>query len=335
MIVIHHLTFFFAQSISWAYVAQFLSGFVFAVAGIPLITAVISNWFMKYRGLLIGAVGAGVGIGGVIYSRIAAVVNVNYGWRKTALCFAIIQFVFGIIAIICIVEKPEDLGQKQLGWEEAEKYAPKASDGSLVKEEIRVETNASFWMVFLGVFLFTGAIVAEQLSLPTHWAQGTGNLASAGNFNMIMVGTSVVAAIVIGAIRDKAGKTFASFIYLVAFSVSMIMHAGMAGSGNWATSIIIPAVILFGCAFPVASVMPGTYADDYGAASFAKVALFLQISRGAGSTVFPIVLGKVSDVAGLSANYILSIVFSVIGFVLLWLGYRMSTVAKAKRAAAN
>ena len=50
-------------------------------ATVSPVMATVARWFVRRRGLMIGIVQAGLGVGGLILSPLTGWLIVNYGWR--------------------------------------------------------------------------------------------------------------------------------------------------------------------------------------------------------------------------------------------------------------
>lgn len=98
---------------------------VFASAGSALIhivplTAIVSNWFMRHRGMALGFVTAGQGVGQVCMPLLQYSIN-HIGWRYTYLVIGALLFVVPTALILLFLDRrPEDRGltlaDERLPW---------------------------------------------------------------------------------------------------------------------------------------------------------------------------------------------------------------------------
>jgi MFS family permease len=98
---------------------------IFAAAGssmlhiVPLST-LVSNWFMRYRGMAIGTVTAGQGVGQMAIPLLQYSID-RFGWRSTYLMIGVILFVIPTVLILLFLRsRPADRGlsieDERLPW---------------------------------------------------------------------------------------------------------------------------------------------------------------------------------------------------------------------------
>lgn len=99
--------------------------------------ALLSNWFIKKRGLILGIVTIGAPASSATFTPIATKLVASYGFRPVYMGIGIIYAVFGLLMIYLINEKPEDYG-----------YAPDNADLSLEEIENQkkeLDSNETIW----------------------------------------------------------------------------------------------------------------------------------------------------------------------------------------------
>ena len=136
-----------------------------AIGPIPA-TAVVSNWFKKYRGTAIGIMSSGVGVGGfVVAPLVGGFIIPDFGWRAAYLAIAVLTCVILLpLALFVIKTKPADMGLYPDGAPAPEatteaKASHLASDGLTLK--ITLATSA-FWFISIA-FLAGGFSQLGQL----------------------------------------------------------------------------------------------------------------------------------------------------------------------------
>jgi MFS family permease len=136
----------------------YLAIFVYSIAGsvstsLPY-TRIISTWFDKRRGLLLGIVAGGVGIGFAIIPPLSHQFMVAFGWRGAyiALGLCILLVVVPALAFL-IKDEPGDVGLKPDGTVEKH-VSPSASPaiGLTLREAARTRV---FWVLLLTTFAFS------------------------------------------------------------------------------------------------------------------------------------------------------------------------------------
>jgi sugar phosphate permease len=97
------------QSLAMFYCAFLVIAFgAGGCAGVVLTTAV-ANWFHKNVGLALGAMGSGVGIGGLIIPLIVRLIDV-YGWKSSCVILGLSMWAVGIPLSFIIRNRPEEYG---------------------------------------------------------------------------------------------------------------------------------------------------------------------------------------------------------------------------------
>jgi cyanate permease len=75
------------------------------------IDKIITNWFIKKRGIALGIKFASIGVGAIIVVPIITWITANYGWRMTCQTWAIVAFLSLLLIIFFIRQKrPEHYG---------------------------------------------------------------------------------------------------------------------------------------------------------------------------------------------------------------------------------
>ena len=75
----------------------------------PPVGASLANWFVRRRGLAMGLLMCGGGVGGFMATGLGVLIN-NYGWRTTMDIIAVVILVTGLPASLVIRHKPQPFG---------------------------------------------------------------------------------------------------------------------------------------------------------------------------------------------------------------------------------
>ncbi len=148
------------------YLGYGISAVGMAATGLTPVTAVVSNWFKKRRGLAIGIMGTGLGTGGITLAPlIGGYLIPNFGWRASYLGLALLTCVLVIpLATLVIRTKPADMGLHPDGVETPEaapaaKTPPSTSEGFTLRMALATST---FWIItipfLIGAFGETGVM---------------------------------------------------------------------------------------------------------------------------------------------------------------------------------
>src|SRR4029077_1244342 len=126
-----------------------------------------SRWFVKRRGLVLGALTAAGATGQLIFLPALAWFAVNVGWRASALIVAGAALIGVPLVIILMRDRPADVGLRAYGATEADEPAPplrnpvRAALGGLAMG-VR---NRNFWLL-AGSFFICGARTNGLIGTP-------------------------------------------------------------------------------------------------------------------------------------------------------------------------
>ncbi len=212
------------------------AGFGMSVNFVPII--LVNNWFDRHRGLVMGLVMAGTGLGGilssVVFSNLAPPVEAGgIGWRATMLIAAGLFASFAVIpALLLVVNRPEDVGLPMYGQE-----APLAGWVTTSQPpEARVtrltglsfaETMRSgwFWLLYLMLILLGVYYAMGQITQPFFVNQQTDpgsqmTPALVGILmSMQMVGL-IIAKPVLGTLIERFGIIKAMAVFMAVHAVA-------------------------------------------------------------------------------------------------------------------
>lgn len=101
-----------AQSL-WQFYLALGSLMAFGAALIGGLTAstLVSNWFVRRRGMALGIATMGISLSGVVMAPTATLLIGRFGWRSTFVLYAVLTVVLVLPAVrLLVVNQPEDLG---------------------------------------------------------------------------------------------------------------------------------------------------------------------------------------------------------------------------------
>src|ERR1700730_7667852 len=137
-------------SLAFIYILFGLSGF-FGAGQTPLgYSKVISQWFNKERGLALGIVQAGVGLGGIFVVQSARFLINNFGWRKAYLGMGMIILLVAFLPVALFVREPASVSSARRRAAAQEPTQTKLTPGLTAAEVLR---SWQFWMLALAFFL--------------------------------------------------------------------------------------------------------------------------------------------------------------------------------------
>lgn len=150
-----YLLFAFSEHFSLAYVACFIIGASNGLCATAGATRIISDWFVRYRGTVLGLVTAASGLGGSLFCILQTTIIERSSWQTALAVSAAILVLLAAAVVLFTRNKPRDLGTVPLGDGEEvvgkrRRIADRAFPGLPVQKLIR---RPAFYLMLLCTFL--------------------------------------------------------------------------------------------------------------------------------------------------------------------------------------
>jgi len=150
---------------------SFYGGYVVVGVGMTAMgmvptTRVVSNWFTKRRGLAVGIMSSGAGVGALVLAPIlGAYIIPDFGWRATYMILALMTWTLIIPAALLVIKtSPADIGLYPDGMQPAEVVAEStlSSQTNEAWALSRALKTSAFWLIatafLITTFSHTGTI---------------------------------------------------------------------------------------------------------------------------------------------------------------------------------
>ena len=139
------------------YVVYAVIGVGIAAIGQVPTSALVSNWFEKRRGLVIGIMSTGVGTGGfALAPLVGGYIMPNFGWRISYLALALITWLLIIpLALLVMKTRPSDMGLYPDGRQAPDAVMVTEASYSATKgmtQRMALATSA-FWLICISFLL--------------------------------------------------------------------------------------------------------------------------------------------------------------------------------------
>ncbi|MDP6347786.1 MAG: MFS transporter, partial [Dehalococcoidia bacterium] len=283
-----------AQGLGWLLLSYSLVGLgVSATLVVP--SAVVQRWFMRRRGLALGAVAGGVGFGTMVFSPLAHFLVSSYGWRSALLVLGIVLGAMVVAGASVMLHGPEKKGLRAFGAESdstvrvALPTAPRRN--MTTAQAIRTATFAKLMAINIisqlpGYFLLTHLV-------PYATDRGISPGAAAGAMGLMGL-FNVLGRITLGAMAERTGWMKA--LSLSAFACVLTTLWLMGVSELWMLYVYVMAYGFFwGGRLPP---LMGSVGYFFGTASLAElIGITLASSLVVGASA-PFVAGLVFDRTG-------------------------------------
>jgi MFS family permease len=285
-------------------------------------TTVVARWFQRYRGRATGLVLSGSGVSGFLAAPLLdKLIRANGGnWRLGWEIVAGAAVVAGIIAVLFVKERPEDLGQVMDGGRAEEKPDQKTQSGAADRVTTYEWTPAeayrtsAFWMIMIGGF----AAQFPFFFFTAHWIlhlHGAGISSGDAAFAMGLFTVSAIAGRLIGGwLMDTMTARYAFMTGLCCYLVGSFA-ALRVGPNSLVNAYA--AAILHGLAIGWTFIcMTTCVAHFFGPAAFPKLAGMTLLLTSGGASPAGIIGGKIFDIYGSYTHaFQLNVLITVIGII--------------------
>jgi MFS family permease len=99
------------------------------------LVSMISRWFSKHRGLVMGIVNSGTGAGSSLFTPFTSWLIVAFSWQEAYVVMAVMVWVSLTAAVMLLRDDPRDMGYLPYGEEDAQSEPAKASKKSGAKPQ--------------------------------------------------------------------------------------------------------------------------------------------------------------------------------------------------------
>lgn len=249
---------------------------------IPAVT-VTPGWFTTHRGLAIGILSSGTGVGGVAWAPVLRALNANIGFRDALRLTGALSFLLLGCSSLFLRWEPDIERLHQMEMLSARsRLLPPLIDW-------RVAQSRKFVAQSISAGLQAAAYYAPIYFFSTY-ARTLGYSAAAGaTFIALSNGSSAIGKVIIGWVADRVGRLnvllFATFVSAV-ISFGIWLPSTLSGGGQDGKGLFVAYAILFGIfAGAYISLFPTALVEIFGVQHFASVNGFLYMARGLAALV--------------------------------------------------
>ena len=216
-----------------------------AMAGPIAGTVLLSRWFDKRRGAVLGIAISGIAAGTMIFPLVIQFLFDHFHWREALRVLALILAVCTIPALALIVNRPEDRGLHADGAQAPPAPAPGAPPPAAALTTGQIVTDPAFWLLALVVT----TVLAGMMGAVTNIVPMARDLGTEANAAALIIsvyaGTGFITKLGFGALADRLHPRVLMFVILAAFSAGMaalgfartgystiLLGAGLVGMGG-------------------------------------------------------------------------------------------------------
>ncbi len=288
----------FMNSLTQLYSFYFFNALGYLCAGPLPCQVIISNWFSKWRGRMMGLAYVGIGAGGTIVPWLIRWTRDAYGWRGALQILAVAIFVtLGLLAWLVIRRQPSDLGLLPDGDLQAGEKMPETP-----RDELRlaqVFRTPTFWLLALGSVLSISAVGGITQNLPlylTDISKSSDEARSAAAiYPSIVLFSSIAGRLAMGYFADRFLKKhvmIATFL-IVAFSIPLLVAAR-----DYPVLLYLFAVVFgFGLGADY-MLVPLMTAECFGLAGLSRILGIIITSDSVGEALMPWAVARIRETTG-------------------------------------
>ncbi len=284
-----------ATSLRQLYLFYFFNALGYLCAG-PLPSQVLlSNWFKRLRGRVMGIAYVGIGVGGMIVPWLVLWFTRAFGWPWALRLLGIIMAVTLLILAVTVIRKqPSDFGMLPDGDEQKDK-TPIATPALSLSQVFR---TPAFWLLALGSVMSISAIGGVVQNLALYIADvlpgPRADLAKTQVFSMTLF-ASIGGRVTMGYLADRIPKKYVMILtyLLVAFSIPLLVLA------RDYPSLLYVFAVTFGFGLGADYMLiPLMAAECFGLASLSRVLGIIITSDSIGEALMPYFVAHSRDTSG-------------------------------------
>ena len=248
-------------------------GFAVGAFYAPL-TATVTRWFTARRGLAVGLVSAGIGIGILTIAPLARALTSAWDWRIALLAIGDLAWLVIIPVALLIREQPGDVGASALGG------APGAGREYATHE---VLGTPQFWAIALTHFACCAAHSGPIFHMVTHATdQGIGPMTAAAAFGVSGL-ASIAGRLGGGILADRFGAKATLLAGLALQAAAVVLYLFVRDVGLFYLLAVVFGVA-YGGVMPLYALLTREYfGDKVMGAAYGAVFLVSTLGMGLGS----------------------------------------------------
>jgi MFS family permease len=275
---------------------------------VPL-ASTLSKWFKKKRGLVLGILTAGVGMGAVIFSPLVEFLISTYSWRTSYIILGAITWVTILSSAFILRQSPEEMGLQPDGMNAKGDLQVKLSSKGKNEEGIslrRAILSTPFWLILVIETINYMSTITPMVHIVAYATDsGISPMVAAGQLAVIG-GFSILGRVVAGAISDRVG---AKNLLPITLIIEAVMLFFLTQSKN--VTMLYTFSVIFGLVYGGSvPLVPSITAEYFGLGSMGTIFGAISFVGGLGGALGPFMAGYIYDV---TARY--SIAFSTVGIL--------------------
>ena len=280
----------FAKGVWSFYIYGFIAGFFSSIVGTIGAAQIINNWFRRYHGTVLGVILAASGVGGALFAQIDEAVMEASSWRTAMLVHGGTILFAGLLTLIFLKNRPEQMGLHPLGYEDTPHPDKKGHRRHV--EEWRGESfkggvakKPAFWILVVAFFLCTLCCSTLFNIIPAHIRDQGMHADVSSTVHSVMLIALAAAKIIVGFFCDRFSAHKVVFFLMASNIAAAVILATVQ-----TPAMAILAVVIYSFGLSFSTMMPSLLASDlFGTNSYARsVGILVSAISLGGMTLTPL-----------------------------------------------
>ena len=291
----------FAASIVEFYIGMgVFMGVGFAALPMTSQATFLSNWFIRKRGMAIGAAASGIGLGILLVVPWTQWLITTYGWRAAFFVLAaVLALIIAPLNYFFQCQRPEEMHLKpDFGESTTAKSGARVKAASAAGPSLREALRSwRFWAFALGVL--AGAVPLHMVLIHQVAAvSDAGFSKELAAFGLGLIGLfTAPAMIVMGLLADRIGRQLSYLLGSASLMIGIFLLMMLNAAGQDWLYYLFPPFIAFGFSSRQ-SLYPTIAADLFHGKSFGAIIGAVSLFIGAGAGLGPWLGGVLHDWTG-------------------------------------
>jgi len=301
-----------SDSFSFALVMRVIVGIGNGGAVVPMITLPAAWFIARKRGLAMGIVNMGVGLGlslsGLILPYCISCYGAD-GWRYAWYLMGIVVLVCSFVCYALLRDHPREKGLTMYGGQTEESTA--GATISLLSTFQKVVGEKEIWKLACVYFMFGLSYMIYLTYFIAYLTREIGmQTAEAGRVFAILGFLSIFCGLPWGSFSDRVGRRYAALLAYLTLAISFLLFAFCQGT----FALYLSAIIFGTTAFAIPVIMAAAVGDAVGGRLAAAGFGFITLFFGIGQAFAPFIGGWIKDTTGTFTNgFVVCAVIALLG----------------------
>ncbi len=277
-----------------------LVGLGFAALPMTAQATVVSNWFVRKRGMAMGIAAAGIGAGIFVVVPVTEELIVALGWRNAYLILAGVMLAAVVPLNLCLQRRrPQDMGLlPDFGDARGGGARHARRGGDTLREALR---SFRFWALAMG--FVSGAVPVHMILVHQVAAMvDAGYTREFGSWILSLTGFFTIFAMIgMGTVSDRIGREWAYHVGSASLIAGILVILYIDAMPRLLLLFLYPPVFAAGFGSRQ-SLYPTIVADIFHGAHFGAIIGVLAVCIGLGAGIGPWLAGHLHDLSGSYAS---------------------------------